>query len=193
MAMISFHNSNNLPVFSATHICIYFKAEAERHSPRTVNSTGMARSILYIKRTAAKMAVTGTLALLSGMSIAAAPFVPSHAMAAQVELDDISLAEAKTLFDGRKACFVDARSEYVFYTSHIKGARSLSSSRFDEQFVEFRQQIPAETLIVVYCINNRCGKARDVAHLLKKNGYRNVRVFVGGIAEWNKAGYPLET
>jgi len=139
------------------------------------------------------MAVIGTLALLSGMFIAVSAIAPSPAIAAQVESDNITLAEAKTLFDGRKACFVDARSEYVFYSSHIKGARSLSASRFDEQFPEFRQQVPAETFIVVYCINDKCGKARHVAQLLKKNGYRNVRVFTGGIDEWNKAGYPLET
>jgi rhodanese-related sulfurtransferase len=139
------------------------------------------------------MAVIGTFALLSSMSIAAVPIVPSLALAAQEESDKITLTEAKTLFDGRKACFVDARSEYVFYSSHIKGARSLSTSRFDEQFPEFRQQVPAETFIVVYCINEKCGKARHVALLLRKNGYRNVRVFTGGIDEWIKAGYPLET
>jgi rhodanese-related sulfurtransferase len=153
----------------------------------------MARNILTFKLSAAKMAVIGTFALLSGISIAAAPIVPAHALAAQVESDNITLTEAKTLFDGKKACFVDARSEYVFYSSHIKGARSLSSSRFDEQFATFRQQIPAETFFVVYCINDRCGKALHVAQLLKKNGYRNVRVLTGGIDEWNRVGYPLES
>lgn len=153
----------------------------------------MVRNILSFWRTAAKTAVIGAFILLTGILIARSPIAPSQAMASRLESDEITLAEAKTLFDARKAFFVDARSEYVFYISHITGARSLSSSRFDEQFPEFRQQIPAETLIVVYCINSRCGKARDVANLLKKNGYHNVKVLTEGIAEWNKAGYPIGT
>ncbi len=153
----------------------------------------MAINFISIKRTAVKLAFIGTFGLLSCISIAAAPIFHSHAIAAQSETDEISLAEAKTLFDGRKACFVDARPEYLFYASHIKGARSLSSSRFFEQIPEFRKQIPAETLIVVYCVNDKCGKAHYVARMLRSNGYRNVKVYEGGIVEWNKAGYPLES
>lgn len=143
-------------------------------------------------RTAAKTVCIGSFAFLAGMSMAVIPVVASQAMAARVDSDEISLTDAKTLFDGRKACFVDARAEYVFSVSHIKGARSLSSSRFFEQFPAFRQQIPVETFIVVYC-NEKCSKSRYVARMLKKNGYRNVRVLVGGIEEWNKSGYPLES
>jgi 3-mercaptopyruvate sulfurtransferase SseA len=28
--------------------------------------------------------------------------------------------------------------------------------------------------------------------LLERNGYRNLRGFVGGLQEWQQAGYPLE-
>ncbi|EAT59284.1 rhodanese-like domain protein [Chlorobium ferrooxidans DSM 13031] len=75
---------------------------------------------------------------------------------------------------------------------HIKGATSLSSSRFDEQYPDFRKKQPLETPIVVYCADSNCGKARQVAKKLRKNGYRNVRVFSGGLVEWSQAGFPME-
>ncbi len=108
------------------------------------------------------------------------------------ESGEIDLSAAKALFDRHSACFVDARSEYAYYNSHIKGAWSLSESRFAEQFPEFRNKKPIETLIVVYCIGPGCSKARHVADKLKKNGYRNVRVFSGGLIEWSHAGFPIE-
>jgi rhodanese-related sulfurtransferase len=110
---------------------------------------------------------------------------------ANEESGELNLSAAKALFDSRSACFVDARSEYAFYNSHIKGALSLSDSRFDEQFVEFRQKKSIATLIVVYCTGPNCGKARNVAEKLKKNGYRNVKVFSGGMIEWSHAGFPM--
>ena len=108
------------------------------------------------------------------------------------ESGEITLSAAKALFDSNSACFVDARSEYVYYKSHIKGARSLSESRFDEQFPDFKQKIPVEILIVVYCSEPSCSKARYVANKLRKNGYKNVRVFSGGLIKWAHSGFPVE-
>ncbi len=137
--------------------------------------------------------LVASLLLLSGLSPAVAQLhaEPSVALAKK-ETGNIDLAAAKALFDTHSACFVDARSEYSYYNSHIKGAWTLSESRFDEQFHEFRGKMPVTTLIVVYCIGTSCPKARHVAEKLKKNGYRNVKVFSGGLVEWSRAGFPIE-
>ncbi len=137
--------------------------------------------------------LVASLLLLSGLSPAVAQLhaEPSVALAKK-ETDNIDLAAAKALFDTHSACFVDARSEYVYYKSHIKGAISLSDSRFDEQFPDFRQTKAIETLIVVYCAERSCGKARSVAKKLMKNGYRNVKVFPDGLIEWAHAGLPMD-
>ncbi|MEI7748170.1 MAG: rhodanese-like domain-containing protein [Chlorobiaceae bacterium] len=111
---------------------------------------------------------------------------------AKEESGELDLSATKALFDTHSACFVDARSEYVYYKSHIKGAISLSDSRFDEQFPDFRQTKAIETLIVVYCAERSCGKARSVAKKLMKNGYRNVKVFPDGLIEWAHAGLPMD-
>ncbi len=131
--------------------------------------------------------------LLSSVSPAASQLHAAAPVAiAKEEASEVNLSTAKALFDGRSACFVDARSEYAFYTSHIKGACSLSDSRFDDQFPDFRQKIAMETLLVVYCVGPDCPKAQHVAKKLKKNGYRNVKVFPGGLVEWSHAGFPME-
>ncbi len=135
-----------------------------------------------------------SLLLLSCLLPAAAQLHAAAASGAfaKEEIGDITLFTAKALFDTHSACFVDARPEYSYYTSHIKGARSLSESRFDEQLADFRQKITAGTLLVVYCIGPNCPKARHVAEKLKNNGYRNIKVFSGGLAAWTQAGFPIE-
>ncbi len=131
--------------------------------------------------------------LLSSISPSLSQLHAAESVALVKEVSaELDLAATKAIFDSHSACFVDARSEYSYYTSHIKGARSLSDSRFDEQFPDFRQKNSIETLIVVYCIGPSCGKARDVAEKLKKKGYRNVKVFSGGLIEWSRAGFPME-
>ncbi|NHQ59850.1 rhodanese-like domain-containing protein [Chlorobium sp. BLA1] len=130
------------------------------------------------------------------LSIVSPALSPLHAAApsalAKEESGELTLAATKAIFDTHSACFVDARSEYAYYKLHIKGATSLSSSRFDEQYPDFRKKQALETPIVVYCAEVNCGKARHVAKKLRKNGYRNVRVFSGGLIEWSQARFPVE-
>lgn len=131
------------------------------------------------------------------LAIVSPALSPLHAAAAPSALAnetawELSLSAAKAVYDSKSACFVDARSEYAYYKLHIKGATSLSSSRFDEQYPDFRKKQALETPIVVYCAEVNCGKARHVAKKLRKNGYRNVRVFSGGLIEWSQARFPVE-
>ena len=137
--------------------------------------------------------LVASLLMLSCLSPALAQLHAAASVAlAKEESGELDLPAAKAHFDTHSACFVDARSEYEYYKSHIKGAISLSDSRFDEQFPDFRQNKAIESLIVVYCTEHSCGKARHVAKKLMKNGYRNVRVFSGGLIEWAHAGFPIE-
>ena len=88
--------------------------------------------------------LVASLLLLSSVSPAVAQLHAATSITlAKEESGEVNLSGAKAFFDSRSACFVDARSKYAYYTSHIKGARSLSDSRFDEQFADFRQKIDA--------------------------------------------------
>jgi rhodanese-related sulfurtransferase len=46
--------------------------------------------------------------------------------------------------------------------------------------------------IVVYCASETCKNSHEVAKLLTSVGYTDVRVYVGGKADWQAAGLPLE-
>ncbi len=140
------------------------------------------------------MKTIAAVLLLLSVGVPAMPPLHAAPAVALMEKDagDLDLAATKSLFDNHSVCFVDARSEFAYYTSHIKGARSLSDSRFDEQFPEFREKTPKTIPIVVYCISPTCSKAKHVAEKLKKNGYSNVRIFPGGMSEWSNARFPIE-
>jgi rhodanese-related sulfurtransferase len=46
--------------------------------------------------------------------------------------------------------------------------------------------------IVVYCSDVHCAASIYAYGVLEREGYRSVRRYAGGIADWEDAGYPLE-
>lgn len=46
--------------------------------------------------------------------------------------------------------------------------------------------------VVVYCASSTCKNSHDAAKVLDDAGYTNVRVYVGGKADWQDAGLPVE-
>jgi rhodanese-related sulfurtransferase len=46
--------------------------------------------------------------------------------------------------------------------------------------------------IVVYCADRACVASIYAYHALVREGFRRVRRYEGGIADWEAAGYPLE-
>lgn len=108
------------------------------------------------------------------------------------DVERIDLARAWKLFQQGNGMFVDARSEEEYNAGHIPGAMLLSSEMFDANIGSILSLIPLDTLIVTYCSGAACGSSREVAELLKEEGYRNVKVYYGGWEDWVKAGYPVE-
>jgi rhodanese-related sulfurtransferase len=47
--------------------------------------------------------------------------------------------------------------------------------------------------IVVYCADVHCTASIYAYHALERRGYSKVRRYAGGIADWEAAGYPLES
>ncbi|WP_315092976.1 rhodanese-like domain-containing protein [uncultured Cellulomonas sp.] len=46
--------------------------------------------------------------------------------------------------------------------------------------------------VVVYCSGPGCGRSTVTASALRRLGYTDVRVYVGGKADWLAAGQPME-
>lgn len=85
---------------------------------------------------------------------------------------------------------LEALPETYYRQGHLPGARLFPMDRARElaPTVSPRRDAP----IVVYCASETCKNSHEVAKLLTSVGYTDVRVYVGGKADWQAAGLPLE-
>jgi rhodanese-related sulfurtransferase len=135
------------------------------------------------------------LGLLLGL-LAVVAALPVYAGHDQDEEDltyflPIAPERARQLLDaGEKIFFVDLREPEEFGRERLPGAVSLPLKQLSSQMAK----VPRAGRVVLYCT---CGPGNiEEGHsyqLLRDQGYRNVSVLVGGISEWRKRGYPLET
>jgi len=103
----------------------------------------------------------------------------------------VTLAEVKELV-AAGALLVDARAAELYAEGHLPGARSLPLGEADAQLDSFRQTVAADTVIVTYCNGYGCPDSFDLGVRLLQAGWRDIRVFEGGVPEWRDAGLPLE-
>lgn len=85
---------------------------------------------------------------------------------------------------------LEALPETYYRQGHLPGARlfPMDKARDLAPTVSPRRDAP----IVVYCASDTCKNSHEVAKLLTSVGYTDVRVYVGGKADWQAAGLPLE-
>jgi rhodanese-related sulfurtransferase len=116
----------------------------------------------------------------------------------------ISLAEAQDLFaqemQGTEGLlFIDSRSRADFATGHIPGSRSVPLDEVERSGKSRTGgerpgslDLPGAQTLVVYCEGGDCQTSIALAKLLYDRGYRDIRIFSGGWAEWKAAGLPEE-
>ncbi|MBP8645613.1 MAG: hypothetical protein KBH99_05780 [Syntrophobacteraceae bacterium] len=104
----------------------------------------------------------------------------------------ISLEEAAALFWVNGAVFIDARSEEAFRAGHIAGARNLPWQDFENRFQETMENVPLDSILIIYCDGDTCTLSKDLAFALLGKGYPFVRVLVNGWTLWKEANLPVE-
>ena len=87
---------------------------------------------------------------------------------------------------------VDAMPSNFFSQEHIKGAVNMPMDIFDFVYLMCFAAKPKDIPIVVY--GNTVSRPYDleVADKLVSLGYKNVKVLDGGLAAWERSGYPVE-
>ncbi len=134
------------------------------------------------------------LGLLAAMTVMP---LPSHA-GHDVPEDDPNYYipmppdRARDLLDaGENLQFIDLREPEEFKRERLSGAISIPLKDLQSQF---EAKIPHTGRVVLYCScppgNNQEGES---FRFLRDQGYKNVTVLAGGISEWRKLGYPIET
>jgi rhodanese-related sulfurtransferase len=106
----------------------------------------------------------------------------------------ITLAETEDLFAQKTQgagglLFIDSRGRDDFAAGHIPGALSvpLEAARRSGTL-----DFPGAQTVVVYCEGGDCQTSISLAKIIHDKGFRDIRIFTGGWAEWSAAGLPEE-
>lgn len=86
---------------------------------------------------------------------------------------------------GKAPTILDVRSAAAYQRAHIEGALSAPYEKLDK--VNF----PKDQPLVAHCSGVGCSLSNDAAIILTRMGYKDVRVLLGGISEWEMKGYPV--
>lgn len=103
-----------------------------------------------------------------------------------------TLEDAKALFDGKAAIFVDARHKEDYDLEHVPGAVSLFSDDLDRLYDSALGTVPKDRTIVTYCSDPQCETAIKLADALVSRGHTRVFILLEGLPGWKDAGYPTE-
>jgi rhodanese-related sulfurtransferase len=85
--------------------------------------------------------------------------------------------------------FWNAVNDDAFNGELIPGSRRVSVDRVAREAA----RLPRDTAIVVYCADANCPDSRQAATELTVLGFKNVRVFEGGLKAWKTSGRGVET
>jgi rhodanese-related sulfurtransferase len=85
---------------------------------------------------------------------------------------------------------IEALPERYYRHGHLPGAVLLPHDRVAELAPALIPDRSAE--VVVYCASSTCRNSDQAAAELQTLGYHRVRVYLGGKADWQSAGLPLE-
>lgn len=119
---------------------------------------------------------------------------PSATPAAATLGKDITVAQAKTLFDAG-ATFVDARSDAEWASGHIPLAVHLSGEMFsatDGRATDVLRQLDPGAATVIYCGGGDCHASEQVYIYLQQAGFSQLHILTDGVPGWTAAGLPWE-
>ena len=113
--------------------------------------------------------------------VSPAPKAPTAADA--VESTFLTYEEARGFYLRGSALFIDARHASDFNAGHIKGAVSIPLQEIRKNS-PILSDLPRDRLLVAYCDGEGCSSSIELAKLLYRSGFSNVKVFFGGWNEW---------
>ncbi len=106
-------------------------------------------------------------------------------------LASITLEEARALFNGDVALFIDSRHPFDFKYGHIRGALNIPLKEFEKKLDTLRS-IPKDKALIAYCDGAECNSSIEVASKLMNAGYTNVHIFFGGWTLWEQQKLPID-
>ena len=103
-------------------------------------------------------------------------------------LEPISQKELLRRLRRKDVVVLDVRPASEYAAGHIAGARSVPIAELSRRL----KQLPKRTDVIAYCRGPYCVFADDAVRMLRRRGYRAVRL-EDGFPEWRDAGLPVAT
>jgi len=124
----------------------------------------------------------------SGYPLAFGPSVAGDISGIPIDLKE-AYEHYFVLFNG-ESLWIDLRDAPIYKERHIKGAINIPAHELKNKL----DKIPNDKHLILYCEGEDCDLAQVGAKILIENGYKRgrIRVFSGGIAQWQAAGYPTD-
>ena len=97
--------------------------------------------------------------------------------------------ELGALLDAHAVTLVEALPVAAFEAEHLPGAVNVAGE-LTSALAAVVAPDPGRT-VVVYCSGQGCTRSKVTAAAFERLGYRDVRVYPGGKADWWRAGLPL--
>ncbi len=120
------------------------------------------------------------------------PLFPPPQRAAETG-EFIALAQAKRLWDGGAALFLDAREPDDYAAGHIGNALNLPAQSFAGHFGEVAPMLTPASELVLYCDGKECELSHRLAENLRQQGFTNLHILANGWTVWREAGLPATT
>ncbi|NCC51755.1 MAG: rhodanese-like domain-containing protein [Spartobacteria bacterium] len=112
-------------------------------------------------------------------------YVEARAFSEQLTL--APLEQVRELAASGSHIIFDARSLADYEEGHLPGAMPLPFEDVDEQFFQYQAILFPEQPILTYCSGVECDDAIELAIYLRKQGFTNLVLYVGGWDEWQKS------
>jgi len=104
------------------------------------------------------------------------------------DFERISAAELRERMEEDAVVLIDVRPEVEYQAGHLPGTISMPIDTISQQV----DDLPRNKTIVAYCRGPYCVYADQALELLASRGWQVARL-EEGIAEWQEAGYALES
>jgi len=108
------------------------------------------------------------------------------ASAAQSEIKQISVEQAKDVVGAKDAQFIDVRTTEEYAGGHAPKAANFPLDALEKDLAKLDKEQP----VYVICQTGR--RSQKGSEILQKAGFKNIHNINGGTSEWISAGFPTE-
>ncbi|MFA5573453.1 MAG: MBL fold metallo-hydrolase [Brumimicrobium sp.] len=104
-----------------------------------------------------------------------------------ISADIVTAEEVKDKLNNNNTQILDVRNDVEFKSGHIANATHV----FVGNLLKNLDKISKSKEVIIYCHSGQ--RAANAYSILAKAGFNNLKVFVGGSAQWSELGYEVKT